>query len=105
MKTLLCLLLLVQVFSARNGTGNVFMDTMVAFRDRIDESYHEYQEELDKPKLLLMQKKGTLESLLNNTEAVMGRLLLEKLIRLGRQIQLVNDMDSEAAEEDVKNLV
>ncbi len=77
------------VFSAvvargKNGTKNVFMETMVAFRDRVDESYSEYQDEIGTQRMLLMQKKGTMESLLNSTEAVLGRIILEKLMRVGR---------------------
>lgn len=68
----------------KNETENIFMKTIVTLREKIDEGGQEFLESLDSQRLQVMNRKGSMECLLNMTEAVMNKVVLEKLIIIAR---------------------
>ena len=60
---------------------------------------------MDSEKFNLYMRKGYIECLTNITEAIMNRLILEKLMRIPRYIQLVNNINSNTADLEVKKLI
>ena len=60
---------------------------------------------MDSEKFNLYMRKGYIECLTNITEAIMNRLILEKLMRISRYIQLVNNINSNTADLEVKKLI